>query len=153
VEAQTLELYSPSLVYMVLKNAKTKAEVGKTNPQQAPPADQRIEFTAAEDGDYVLEVQHLNYLGGPGEAYRVTVTPSEPGLDLSLPIERHDVAAGGSLSVPVLVTRRGYTGPIEVSVKGPPGVTGQVTIPAGQPPKPNLPGGTLVIKVDRDVKV
>lgn len=152
VEAQTLELHSPTLVYMVLKNAKTKAEVAKSNPQLAPPADQRIEFTPTEDGDYLLEVQHLNYLGGPSEAYRVTVTPSTPTFDLALGIERYDVGPGGVLVLPVLVTRRGYTGPIEVTVQANhPGITGQLTIPAKQPAKPGLPGGTLQVKVAADV--
>ncbi len=151
VEAQTLELYSPTLVYMVLKNAQTKAEVAKTNPQLAPPADQRIEFTAPQDGDYLVEVQHLNFLGGPGEAYRLTVTPSEPGFDLSLGLDRWDVAPGGVLALPVIVSRRGYTGPIEVNMKGPAGLTGQLTIAAGKPPGPNQVGGTLVVKAARDL--
>ena len=48
IEAHTLEAYSPTLVYMVLRNAKTNAEIAKTNPQTPPPGDQRIDFTAAE---------------------------------------------------------------------------------------------------------
>src|SRR5205823_2821706 len=59
IAAHTLELYSPTLVYMVLKDAKTGADVAKSNPQAPAPADQRIDFTPAADGDYVLEVQHL----------------------------------------------------------------------------------------------
>jgi hypothetical protein len=152
IEAHTLERYSPTLVYMVLKNAKTKAEVAKTNPQLAPPADQRIEFTPPADGDYLLEVQHLNYLGGPSEAYHLTVTPSEPGFTLALGLDRYDVIPGGVLALPVQVTRRGYAGPITVRVKSNhPGLGGELTIPAGQPAKPNLPGGTLQVKVARDV--
>lgn len=152
IEAHTLELYSPTLVYLAVKSAKTKGELAKSNPQSAPPADQRIEFTPPEDGDYLLEVQHLNFLGGPNEAYRVTVAPSAPSFDLTLSIERYDVTPGGVLSLPLLVTRRGYTGPITVSVKGPPGVSGEVTIPAGQPAKPGLPGATLAVKVGAEVR-
>jgi hypothetical protein len=151
IQAHTLERYSPTLVYMVLKDAK-KAELAKTNPQLAPPADQRLEFTAPADGDYVLEVQHLNLLGGPSEAYHLTITPSVPGFELSLALVRYDVTPGGVLALPVQVVRRGYAGPIEVSVKSShPGIGGQLTIPAGQPSKPNLPGGTLQLKVARDV--
>ncbi len=47
IVAHTLDLYSPTLVYMVLKNAKTGADIAKNNPQAAAPADQRIDFTAA----------------------------------------------------------------------------------------------------------
>jgi hypothetical protein len=133
IEAQTLEMYTPTLVEMVLKNAKTGAEIAKTNPQAAPPADQRIDFTAADDGDVILEVRHLYYAGGPSEVYRVTVTPSTPGFDLVLPLERFELSPGSFAPIPVTVARRGYNGPIELSVAGlPPGLTGTATVKAGQ---------------------
>jgi hypothetical protein len=132
IEAQTLELYTPTLVYMVLKNAKTGAEVAKSNPQAPPPSDQRFEFTAPDDGDYVLEVQHLTFAGGPSEVYHITVTPSVPGFDLVLPAERFELAPGSFAPVPVQAVRRGYTGPIELSLTGHPALTGTATIKAGQ---------------------
>ncbi len=132
IEAQTLELYSPTLVYMVVKNLKTKAELAKSNPQSPPPADQRIDFTAPEDGDYLLEVQHLNYVGGPGEAYHLVIAPAVPGFDISLGIDRYDVAPDSFVPMNLLVTRRGYAGPIDVSVQGPPGLSGTTQIKAGQ---------------------
>src|SRR5262249_4290829 len=135
---------------MVLKNAKG-AEVAKTNPQAAPPLDQRIEFTAAEEGNYLLEVQHLNFLGGPSEVYGVTVTPSAPGFDLALGIDRYDAAPGSFVALQVLVTRRGYTGPIELSVNGPGGVSGTGAVPAGQPAQPNQPGAVLLLQVGPEV--
>jgi hypothetical protein len=148
VDGITSELHSPSLLYMVLKDAKG-AELAKSNPQANPPADQRIDFTPQADGDYCLEVQHLNYVGGPSESYRISVTPYEPGFELALGIDRFDAAQGGRVSIPLFVTRRDYAGPIEVSVAGPPGITGQVTIPAlpNPPPPPNQPAGTLVVRV------
>ncbi|MCI0641749.1 MAG: hypothetical protein L0Y72_05565 [Gemmataceae bacterium] len=117
VEADTLELYSPTLVYIVLKNAKTGAEIAKTNPQSPPPADQRIEFTAADDGDYLVEVQHLNYLGGPSESYHLTVTPVTPTFEIALGIERFDVAPNSIVSIPLTVIRKGFAGPIDVSLQ------------------------------------
>jgi hypothetical protein len=150
LEAHTLELNSPTLVYMVLKDAKG-AEVAKTNPQAVPPADQRIDFTPPADGDYTLEVQHLNYLGGPAEAYRLTVTPYEPGFELSLGLDRYDVAPGSFVAVNLLLTRRDYTGPVEVSVAGHPGIGGQVTIPAGPQPPPNQPAAVLLITAKGDL--
>jgi hypothetical protein len=149
MDGQTLELQSPTLLYMVLKDAKG-SELAKSNPQAAPPADQHIDFTAPADGDYYLEVQHLNYLGGPSEVYRVTVVPYEPGFDLTLGIERYDVSKGGLLMLPIAtVTRRDYAGPIEVSVVGPPGITGHVTIQT--PPAPNQPVGYLPVRVASDL--
>src|SRR5207302_8778455 len=94
LEGHTLEHNSPTLVYLVVKDAKGKAELAKANPQLAPPADQRIDFTAPADGDYVVEVQHLNYHDGPSEADRLTVTPATPGFDFSLGIERYDAYTG-----------------------------------------------------------
>lgn len=151
IEAHTLELHSPTLVYMVLKNAKSGAELAKTKPDALPPLDQRIEFTAPDDGDYLLEVEHLLYMRGPSEVYRLTITPSVSDFDLALGIERYDVAPGSTVALPIVVTRRGYTGPIDVSVVGPPGITGQVTIPAGKPAQPNQIGAVLQLKAEKDV--
>jgi hypothetical protein len=131
IEAQTLELNSPSLVYVVLKNAKG-AELAKSNAQAVPPLDQRIEFTASEDGDYFVEVSHLNFAGGPSEVYRLTVRPASNGFDLTLPADRFDLAASSVVPIPVQVTRRGYTGPIELSIVGPAGLVGTSTVKAGQ---------------------
>ena len=131
IEAQTLELYSPTLAYLILKNAKTGAEIAKSNPQTPPPADQRIDFTAADDGDYLLEVQHLHFASGPSESYRITVRPPPSGFDLTLPNERFDVAPNGVAAIPVQVVRKGYTGPIELTAQGAAGFTGTATIKAG----------------------
>jgi pre-peptidase len=131
VRADTLELYSPTLVYMVLRNAKN-AEIARSNPEAAPPADQRIDFTAPADGDYLLEVQHLNYLGGPSEAYRVVVEPSTADFDLTAGLDRFDLAEGSPLPLTITAARRGHAGPIELAVGGHPGLTGTATIKAGQ---------------------
>jgi hypothetical protein len=132
IEAHTLELYSPTLVYMELKNAKTGAVLTKSNPAAPPPGDQRFEFTPPDDGDYILEVQHLTFAGGPSEVYRVTITPSVTGFDLVLPAERFELSPGSFVPIPVQVTRRGYTGPVDLSVTGAPGLTGTATVKAGQ---------------------
>jgi hypothetical protein len=152
IEARTAELHSPTLVYMVVKNEKGN-ELAKSNPAAAPPADQRIEFTAPEDGSYLLEVQHLNYVGGPSEAYHVRIVPNRPGFDVKLGIDRYDVPAGGSLSLPLFVSRKGFTGPIDVSVVGPGNLNGHATIPANAPGKPNLPGANLTVTVPPEMPV
>lgn len=132
IEAHTLEYYSPTLVYMVLRHGKTNAEIAKTNPQTPPPGDQRIDFTAAEDGDFILEVQHLISAGGPSDSYRITIRPAAAGFELVLPNERFDVAPSGAAAIPVQVVRKGYAGPIEISTTGHAGLTGKATIKAGQ---------------------
>jgi Bacterial pre-peptidase C-terminal domain len=145
IEAHTLEAYSPTLVYMVLRNAKTNAEIAKSNPQLPPPSDQRIDFMAADDGDFILEVQHLHFAGGPSESYRITIRPPTPSYELVLPNERFDVAPGGAAAIPVQVLRKGYTGSIEISATGHPGFTGKATIKAG------ANAGILLVMANSDV--
>lgn len=154
IAAHTLELYSPTLVYLVLRNAKTGADIAKNNPQAPAPADQRIDFTPPEDGDFVLEVQHLTFAGGPSEVYRITVTPVVPGFDLVLPADRFELSAGSFVPVPVTVVRRGYTGPIELSLIGPAGLRGMTQVKPGQTAaalvvhaKPHQPMGAFTAMV------
>ncbi|MSU77119.1 MAG: hypothetical protein EXS16_03375 [Gemmataceae bacterium] len=132
IEAQTLELYSPSLVYLSVKNGKTLAEIAKSNPQTAHPGDQKIDFTVPDDGDLILEVQHLHFAYGPNETYRVTIGPTVSGFDLTLPSERYDIAPGSVTAVAVQVNRKGYTGAIDLTPTGHPGLSGTATIKAGQ---------------------
>ncbi len=146
IEARTQEYHSPTEVYMVLKDAKG-GQVAASNPAVG----QRIDYTAAADGDYVLAVEHLHYWGGPAETYHLTVAPYEPGFDLSIALDRWNVARGGTLTLPILLARRDYAGPIEVSVAGPPGISGTLTIAAGPPTPPNVPAGNLLISVKPDV--
>jgi dienelactone hydrolase len=145
IEAQTAELNSPADVYLLLKDAKG-GKVAESNPMAAT----RLDFTAAADGDYTLAVEHLHYWGGPSETYRLTFQPYEPGFDLSVALDRFDVAQGGTVSFPILAARRGYTGPIEVSVLGQ-GLSGHVTIEAGKPAQPNQPAGTLSVSAPADL--
>jgi hypothetical protein len=143
IQAHTHEWYSPTEVLMTLKNAMG-TKVAASNPAVDP----RIDFKVPADGDYVLAVEHLLYWGGPDETYRVTITPYEPGFDLTLGSDRVDIPQGGVGVVPIQTTvRRDYNGPIEVSIEGPPGIKGQAEIKAG-PPVPNQPAGLLYLTAD-----
>jgi hypothetical protein len=142
IDAQTSDLGSPCEVYLRLLDAKG-GQVAASNPMQ-PGA--RVDYTAAADGDYTVAVEHLHYWNGPSEAYRLTFLPYEPGFELSVALDRFDVAAGGTLSLPLLVARQDYAGPITVSVEGQ-GLSGEVTIPMGQPPA-KQPAGPLAVKAD-----
>lgn len=132
IEAQTIEVYSPSLVLMILRSAKTGAEIAKSNPQAPPPGDQKLDFTAPDDGDFILEVQHLHFAGGPSESYHITLRPRTNSFEVVLPNERFDVAPSGVAAIPVQIVRKGYTGPVEISTKGHPGLSGTTTLKAGQ---------------------
>jgi hypothetical protein len=140
IEAQTIDWNSPTEVYMVLKDAKG-TDLAKSNPATPP---SRIDFNPPADGDYTLAVEHLHYWGGPAESYHISITPYEPGFELTLPIERNDIPQGGGAAIIVQAVRRDYTGPIELSLVGPPGLTGQSVIPAGQA------AGYLVVNAPAD---
>ncbi len=129
LDAQTAELGSPAEVYMVLRDDKG-TQLLATNPAAAP----RIDYTATADGDFALSVEHLLYNYGPTESYRVTIVPYQPGFDLALQLDRFDVAPDGSVTIPVVVTRRDYTGPIDLFVDGLPGLTAELKVAMGQPP-------------------
>ena len=145
VKAHTVELNSPTEVYMVLKDAKG-GQVAASNPTVTA----SLDFTAPADGDYTLAVEHLLYAGGPSETYRITVEPFEPSFDLALGIEQFDVAAGSSTPIVLYATRNGYAGPIEVRVSGDPHISGHATIKAGQPAAPNQPAATLFLHAAAD---
>jgi hypothetical protein len=143
-EIQTQELNSPTDVYATLRDPKG-GQIQATDPMK--PA--RLDFTAPEDGDYFVVVEHLHYWFGPEESYRLTVAPYEPGFDLSVALERFDAAQGGSFAFPVNVTRRDYAGVIQLSVVGA-GLSGAAEVPMGQPPMPGQPGATLTVNVAAD---
>jgi hypothetical protein len=147
--AETYEILSPAEVYLTVKNAKG-GEVGKSNPQNTPA---KIEFTPDADGDYTIVVEHLNYAHGPNEIYHLTVQPETPDFDVVLGLDRFDIAPGGTTVIPVMsVVRRGYAGPIELSVSGHPSLMGNVMIPAGATnPQPNQALALMAITAKADI--
>jgi hypothetical protein len=145
IDADTLSLNSPTEVYLVLKDSKGN-QLAASNPQVGP----RLDFTAPADGDYTLGVEHLLNAHGTSESYRITIVPFTPGFDLTLGIERFDVAPGSVTAIPVYAQRHGYAGPIDVRVVGDPHISGRVTIVPGQPAAPNQPAATLFLSAAAD---
>ena len=148
IEATSQDLYSPTEVYMALKDSKG-AKVAETSPT----GPSRFDFKAPADGDYTIAVEHLHLWGGPAEIYRISISNYEPGFDLSIGGDHFDGPAGAPFSVPVNVTRRDYAEAIEVSVEGAKGVTGKLTIPKGQPAQAGQPAGNLNFEIDESVAV
>jgi hypothetical protein len=143
IQGHTLEYDSPTLLDMTISDAKGN-QLAANNPQANHPEDQRIDFTPPADGDYFLMVKHLTDWGGPSEVYRVEIRPGQPTFSFTVGLDRFDAAQGGSVEIPILpVTRREYAGPIEVSVVGHPGISGQTVIKAAPPTPPNQPGAKL----------
>lgn len=153
IEAQTHELASPTEVYMVVRDAKG-AQVAASNPAQAP----RVDFTAPADGDFTLALEHLLYWGGPTEVYHLTVVPYSPGFDVSLALDRYEVPQGSVTAIPIVVTRRDYPGPIELTANGPPGISGRAILRSASPAAekaakagaPPPPAGLLFLEAGPD---
>lgn len=128
IEAQTYEHGSPTSVYMTLNNAAGK-EVLASNPAGDAA---RLDYTAAEDGDLVLMIEHLHYWGGPAETYYVTLRPYAPGFSLTCAAAQVSVHAGAYTALAITATRRDFNGPIDVVATAGPHIGGTAQIPEGQ---------------------
>jgi hypothetical protein len=145
IETQTLEWYSPTEVYLAVKDSKGD-QLAATNPQAPGP----LVFQAAADGDYFVTVEHLLYWSGPSEVYHLTITPQEPAFELSVGIDRFDVHPGAATAIPIWANRKGFQGPVEVRAIGHPGISGHVTILPGRPAAPNQPAATLFLTANTE---
>ena len=81
----------------------------------------------------VAELRDQRKRGGRNFGYRLTVEPAASDFLIELPSGELNVPRGGTAILPVLVTRRGYLGPIRLSIANlPPGyVVQEGYIPAG----------------------
>lgn len=78
----------------------------------------RIDQNFAAAGDYALEVSDLLGRGGSAYGYRIDVEEYAPGFTLEVDLATLNVPAGGTVALPVQVTRRDYNGAIDLSVEG-----------------------------------
>lgn len=124
--------------------------------------DPMIEYTVPGNVDKVIvSLRDLNGRGGDEFVYRIVVRDvSRPDASVVLPVDRLNVPAGGTVLVPLQVTRQNYGGPLQVEFNGtiPAGVTlhgttiapgasqglVSVTVPAGTAPAAVV--GRLTIK-------
>ncbi len=75
-----------------------------------------VDFNAPADGDYTLVVEELVKRGGPDFAYRINVEPFQAGFDLAASSDTLNVPLQGTARISVTAVRRGYDGPIELSL-------------------------------------
>lgn len=126
---QTFEINTPTEVLIRVLNVRG-TEIARSNPTMSTA---RVEFTPAEDGEYVIACEHLNYLSGPNEIYHLTVHPVTPDFEIMLALDRCEAPVGNGTGVLATVNRlNGYAGPVELSIQGDPALSGSVTLPAGQ---------------------
>ncbi len=67
-----------------------------------------------------LKLRDLEGRGGVGFPYRITVTPLTPTFELALNDAEVSIPKGGTAAVGVTVVRKGYNGPITLTVAEPP---------------------------------
>jgi hypothetical protein len=92
-------------------------------------ADSRLEFTAPQDGDYLVRVTDQTGAGGPHAVYRLTATPLEPDFRLFQWPDVLPIWGPGSSSAFVVQVQRwgGLAADIKLSIEGlPTGWTGSV---------------------------
>ncbi len=97
--------------------------------------DSRLDFTAPQDGEYVLHIKDVRGLEGEDFAYRLTVREATPDFVLTARPSNPNLPRGGRVPLRVTANRTlGYDGPIDIEVKGlPPSVTASAaTILPGQ---------------------
>jgi len=141
----------PTEVYIRIVDEKG-IELGKSNPT-LPTA--FVEFTAAADGSLFAVCEHLNYLAGPTEVYRLELAPVEPDFAVTMTSDRVDVPLGGVGLLPLapIVRTNGFNGPITLRLQGddlsepftiPAGAEGPLVLPVSAKGKPRLVVGAVL---------
>jgi hypothetical protein len=107
----------------VLANADDTAPPSPGKGKKAPPIaspDPSLDFTVpAGQNEVTLAFKDLQGRGGIGFAYRIRVEPASNGFDLVLDDTQVNIPRGGTAAIGVSVVRKGYNGPITLTVPGP----------------------------------
>ena len=115
IRGTTRALGSPADLYIELLRADGNR---LTSVDDVGKQEGLLDFTFPEDGAYALRVEDLHRSGSLSHTYRVDIEPFENWFSLSVDKETHTVPHGGTISVKVTSERRGYDGPIELTVEG-----------------------------------
>lgn len=132
---------------LTLLNAQG-AEIASNDDAAGP--DSRLEWTAPEEGDYLLDVRDLQGGGGENFVYLLTARQAGPDFTLRCDDDKMKLAPGGSGAWYVHVERKfGFAGEVKVEVRGlPPGVTATpLSIPA------HMGQGCLILTCAPDAKM
>jgi hypothetical protein len=108
---------------------------GNAKPPALISPDPTLDFTVpAGATEITLALRDLGSRGGVGFPYRITVEPVVPTFDLTLTDAQLSIPKNGAAAVNVAVKRKGYDGPIALTVLDPPaGLTVQPgTVASGQ---------------------
>jgi len=110
---RTWSLGAPSTLFLRLLDAKG-ARLAEA-PQSG--SDERIvDHTFDANGRFLLVVDELHRRGGPRYAYRIDASRDPAPFSLTLAAESFDAPENGVLVIKVACERRGYSGPIQLSI-------------------------------------
>lgn len=112
---RTRSIGSACDLFLQIQDAKGKgiAEANVTGADEGT-----ITNTFKKAGAYRLLVEELNRQGGPNFNYQIEVTEFRPGFTLSAELETASGPPGGTFEIPVKVARRGFEGPIKLTLVG-----------------------------------
>lgn len=81
--------------------------------------DPYLRFVAPDEGgELTVSVEDLAERGGPGFAYRLRTRSAPHEFEVTANAPYVNIPSGGSVALPVSVDRRGYYGPLQVTVPG-----------------------------------
>ena len=145
VEASEFGSALDGVLQVLGKNGSVIANADDTNIVQPARAGQQPQTIVTPDpsldltipgntNEITLTIRDLENRGGIGFPYRIVVEPLLPDFELLANESQLSVPRGGTASMGVTVLRKGYSGPITVTVADPPaGLTVRPgTIAAGQ---------------------
>ncbi|QDU31552.1 hypothetical protein ETAA8_67110 [Anatilimnocola aggregata] len=133
--AETMPLQSAADLELLLID-RTGREVQRMDDVTLPGGaleEASFNFSANDDGLFMLQVRDLSGSGSPAHAYRIEVAPQRPKLQLTSEISAITVPQQSYQRLPFNVVRTDCPGPVELSLVGAPaGVTLEPsTIPEG----------------------
>ncbi len=106
-------------------DVETDKEITRKDDISRTDFDAAVDFKAAEDSEYELQVSDAVDAFGIRHVYAVLLEEVVPSVRLSVAADQFSLSAGGSVEIPVTVTRtNGYVEKISVAATGlPAGVT------------------------------
>jgi hypothetical protein len=117
LKAETRTLGSPADVELSLYDASDKLlkRVDDVGFDEA-----RFDFTAPEDGSYLLAVYDVVQHGGPAYAYRVEINELSPTLQIRSEIGRMAIPQGTWQPLPLAISRSRFNTPVQLRLSGAP---------------------------------
>lgn len=106
------------------------AQITRADDNSRTDFDSRVKFTAKADGEYELQVSDAVDAYSPRHEYAVWIGEDSPRVSLSVAADHFVVPAGGSVEIPVTVSRDGgFDKELTLTATGlPEGVTAETTV-------------------------